>query len=450
MVIVALLLALVLTSASSLAAASEASESILPLWQVQNSGGHYSETDSAIRIWTEGGDPFPLTALYRPVSPVGDFNFSCEVNSAILESCSLKVECSLPIGKQEGFALEFGHYGEGLFILSRQTGLGNWSWNSFGVGKENVWYLMQLRVFANPFHVVAEVFDENGASLGSASAFNIDNFSFQDIKYLGLQVWGYSPSEYSFRNIKITFDKPSYISISTESSSINAGSAVNVFGTLTDSNNDPIQNETIVLSYTFEGANSWIPLSSDQTDAQGKYSIQWINAVSGTFTLKVEWRGDAIHMGASNTTTLSFMPLQKPATFIFESNSTISALTFNNETSTLTFNVTGPSGTAGFVRAVIAKESLTSGENLIAQIDGKDLNYSVTSTDDSWIYYFSYSHSTHKISLHISENDVAEQPAGNLLILVAIIAVLGVVMVVLAYSFSPVGTKEKASRSIVN
>jgi hypothetical protein len=33
---------------------------------------------------------------------------------------------------------------------------------------------------------------------------------------------------------------------------------------------------------------------------------------------------------------------------------------------------------------------------------------------------------------------------------VAIIAVLGVVMVVLAYSFSPVGTKEKASRSIVN
>jgi hypothetical protein len=125
------------------------------------------------------------------------------------------------------------------------------------------------------------------------------------------------------------------ISISTESNSANAGSAVNVFGTLTDSDNKPLQNRTVVLSYTFSGAASWIPISSGLTDEQGNYIIQWINSASGTFTLKTEWDGDSTYIGTSNTTTLSFVPCQNQHIFLIESNSTVQALSFNNETSVL-------------------------------------------------------------------------------------------------------------------
>ncbi len=229
---------------------------------------------------------------------------------------------------------------------------------------------MQVNVSASPFTISTSVFDENGTSIGSFSTSDITNFTFADINYVGLCVWGYSPSDYSFRNIQNPFDNPANISISTECFSTTAGSAVNVFGTLTDSNNTALANRIVVLSYTFSGAGSWIPISSGVTDEQGNYNIQWINSASGTFTLKTEWTGDSTYSDASNNTTLSFLPYQNKQIFFIESNSTVYDLAFNNETSSLSFNVTGPSGTAGYVKATISKSLLTNGENLKAYIDG--------------------------------------------------------------------------------
>ena len=224
--------------------------------------------------------------------------------------------------------------------------------------------------------------------------------------------------------------EPASISISTESLSATAGSAVNVFGTLLDSNNMPLQNETVVLSYTFPGAGSWIPISSGLTDQQGNYNIQWINSASGTFTLKTHWNGDTTHLGVSNTTTLSFLPYKNQQVFLLESNSTVNALAFNNETSTLSFNVTGPSGTTGYVKATISKSMLTNSENLQAYLDGKQLNYSVSASGDSWVFSFNYSHSTHQISLHLEMDATSTQPIGNEIILIVIIAVFGTILAI--------------------
>ena len=161
----------------------------------------------------------------------------------------------------------------------------------------------------------------------------------------------------------------------------------------------------------------------------------WINSASGSFTLKAEWAGDSVNAAVSNTTTLSFLPYQNTVLFTIQSNSTVTALTFNNETSTLSFTVLGPSGTTGFVKATIAKRLLANGEELQVSVDGRRFNYSFTSTTDSWIYLFSYSHSTHQISMHLTDNASLTQSIGNELILVAIIAVLGVVVAVEVYSF---------------
>ena len=80
---------------------------------------------------------------------------------------------------------------------------------------------------------------------------------------------------------------------SAQSLSNVAGSAVNIFGNLANSTNIPLQNKTVVLSYNFLGIDSWIPISSAQTDIEGNYNIQWINSASGTFTFKAAWSGDA-------------------------------------------------------------------------------------------------------------------------------------------------------------
>ncbi len=289
---------------------------------------------------------------------------------------------------------------------------------------------MQLSVSSSPFIITTSVFNENGTLLGTFSTSDITNFKFQDINYIGLTAWGYSPSDYSFRNIQNPFDNPASITISTESSSTTAVQVINVFGTLSDPKCTPLQNKTVVLSYTFSEADSWFPISSVLTDEQGRYNIQWINSASGTFTLKTEWSGDSTFMDASNTTTLSFLPYQNQQVFFIESNSTVYDLAFNNETSILSFNVTGPSGTTGYVKATISKTLLGNSENLQVHMDGRQFNYSVTSTSDSWVVALNYSHSTHQISIHLETNGSSTLPSGNDIVLIVIITLFGTIIVI--------------------
>ncbi len=420
-------------------------------WQVDNGGGFYSESNGIIRLWSNGGNDSiynggPYIGLYKQIKPTGDFSFSVQVNAQIMESCSINLRGSLPTaGKAEGVNFEFGHYGQGVFLLARNTNYSfnqpffqnatAWTANQITSGDSNTWYTMQLNVTSTPFLVTASVFDENGVLMGSSSFSDISNFTFQDINYVGLHVWGYSPSEYLFRDIQDSFANSSSITISTDSSSATAGSAVNVYGTLYDANGLPLQNRTVVLSYTFPGADAWIPVSSALTDEEGNYAIQWVNSASGTFTLKAEWSGDLAYLSASNTTTLSFLPYQTQQVFLVESNSTINGLAFNNETSTLSFNVTGPPGTTGYVKATISKSLLTNGENLQVLIDGKQLNYTVASEANSWVITFNYHHSTHQISIHLQAEAATAQPLGNTVIFIAVVAVLGVILAVGIRSF---------------
>ena len=385
-------------------------------WQIEDRGGYYSESDGIIRLRSSGGDICPGIYLYKQVVPVADFNFSLQVKAATLLSFGMSVRSNLPFWWGiEGVSFEFGHYGEGTFLLARQTSMNNWIGSNLAEGVADVWYTMQISVYADPFRIVAKVLDEKGTLLGSISASDMSNFSFSDIKYLGFGVWGYNATDYSVKNIIGPFDNPSddsssYISISTELSSALAGSAVNVMGTLSDSNRTPLQSELVVLSYTFAGIDSWIPISSSLTNEAGEYNIQWINSASGTFTLKTEWDGNATFTGISNATTLSFVPYQSQQVLFVESNSTVSALAFNSTSSELSFTVIGPSGTSGYVKATIAKSVIANGEDTKVYLDGNQLNYSVISTDDSWLITFSYSHSTHQISMHLGANTFSTKP----------------------------------------
>ena len=407
-------------------------------WQVENVNSNITQSGEVVRLSTNGGGDYPQynypsIFLYKEFEPIGDFTFSAQVNAATLESCDLVLRRRLPItGFLDGISLEYGyHHGEGVFLTGRNyTG---WTINEIAKGDPNVWYTMKLAVTRIPYTISTSVYDENGTCLGSVSVYDAD-FKFEDIKYIAFGVWGYKPGDYSFRNVQDPVpgrNNPS-ISISADCSS-KIGSTVNISGVLRDFNSTPLQNKTVVLQYTFPGLESWIPISSCLTNEQGEYSIQWINSASGTFTLKTQWNGDSSNMATSNATTLSFLPYQNQQVFSFESNSTVSALSFNNETATLSFNVTGPSGTTGFVKATIAKSLLANVEKLQTYIDGKQLAYSVTSSGDSWVYNFNYSHSTHQISMKLNTAQ-SPLPSGNEIILIAIIATLGATVAFEVYS----------------
>jgi parallel beta-helix repeat protein len=118
------------------------------------------------------------------------------------------------------------------------------------------------------------------------------------------------------------------------------------------------------------------------------------------------------------------------------SNSTLSYFRFNASAKTLTFNVTGPSGTTGFCRVAIPKDFMWCDNQsqwlvLITEGSGSQFHYLLltpnTMTDANYTYlYFNYTHSTHTV-LVSSTHAVLEFQPFMLLPLFMTITLLGAV-----------------------
>lgn len=87
--------------------------------------------------------------------------------------------------------------------------------------------------------------------------------------------------------------------------------------------------------------------------------------------------------------------------FSVDSNSTVTDLAFNSASRELSFKVTGPSETTGYVHTIIAKSLLPDVSSLKVYLDGNQLNYTATNQQDSWDIYFTYNHSTHSVEMHL-------------------------------------------------
>jgi hypothetical protein len=118
------------------------------------------------------------------------------------------------------------------------------------------------------------------------------------------------------------------------------------------------------------------------------------------------WVGCISTFSSTPVTTPSSTPSPSNGTswdiFSVESNSTVTALAFNSTSSELIFAVTGPSGTAGYVKATIAKSLVPNAENIKVYLDGKQLDYELTSNADSWLLTFTYQHSTHQVRINLA------------------------------------------------
>ena len=222
----------------------------------------------------------------------------------------------------------------------------------------------------------------------------------------------------SFYSKAVKVWMPTFISISTGSSSTFVGFAVDINGALYDIHGDGLENQTVVLFYTFSGANTWVPITSDTTDHLGNYYVKWIPPATGYFTIKAEWTGNSTHFGANNAVSLSSIPYQNKYVFSVESNSTVSSLAFNTTNRTLSFTVSGPSGTKGYVKVTVAKSLVENIADVKVYLDGNQLNYTVTSLDDSWLLHFTYLHSTHKVTISLSaiSTPFIETPLGKVVL----------------------------------
>jgi hypothetical protein len=215
-----------------------------------------------------------------------------------------------------------------------------------------------------------------------------------------------------------------YMTLSTSPASATLGSPVNISGRLFDSSRRALQNKTVVLTYTFEGYSSWIPISSTVTNGAGAYSILWTNTATGTFTIKTEWLGNATISTLTNTSSLSVLPYDSISVFYIGSNGNISDLSYNNSNRMLGFSVSGASGTTGYVQVMVPKTLAGDGSGISVFLDGVSQNYSLASSGNALVITLNYSHSIHAVMVSFG-SQIPEFP--SLLVLFPFLTVAALV-----------------------
>jgi len=129
-------------------------------------------------------------------------------------------------------------------------------------------------------------------------------------------------------------------------SASSANIRINIEGTLT-TNETGITNEPVLFAYSVNNGESWVDLTSINTDIQGNFEVMWTPSVTGNYLVKANWAGNGVYPAVNTTVSFSLAPSQSDNFFSVNFNSTLSALTFDSEVKQLGFSVSGPNGTTG-------------------------------------------------------------------------------------------------------
>jgi hypothetical protein len=146
-----------------------------------------------------------------------------------------------------------------------------------------------------------------------------------------------------------------------------------------------LPSANIILSFKFPGSATWTQTTSATTNPDGSYSATWLPTATGSYAVKVEWPGNEAYAGTYEIRNISVTRDNVENLLLAESNSTLSSLAFNSNSSEISFSVSGPSGTSGYVRFLISKSLLGNTTNLKVYMDGKQIEYSATSIHEVMI-----------------------------------------------------------------
>ena len=226
------------------------------------------------------------------------------------------------------------------------------------------------------------------------------------------------------------------LTLNCSSSISNLGFEVNIQGNL-KYNNTALSDSQVLIYYSVTGGKSWIELTSVITNEEGDFSAVWLPSVTGNFLVKAYYLGNEDYCKTKTIVNLAVTSYdQEENVFSVSSNSTLSGLSFNSEELELRFSVSGDNGTFGYVNVYIPKSLIKDVSKLEVYLDEKQIDYFAESAEDYWLLRFSYSHSSHEISVLFSS--LALQDAGSTLaswVSYAGIASLAVIGAILAIFF---------------
>jgi PKD domain len=200
--------------------------------------------------------------------------------------------------------------------------------------------------------------------------------------------------------IEVRERTPVTVHISLSSDSIYTGQEVTITGNLTYDGMG-VPNAWIVLSSKTYIENAvWNEIASVKTDGFGEYLAVW-KPLRGSYQIKAAWMGNSTYPESSVSVNLG---VKSFGDFIteFSSNSTITGLNFNASTRFLSFSAEGPSGTSGYVRITLERDPEFDPEGVSVLLDGKPIEYAISSTGQSWVLDISYSHSVHNVLVNFS------------------------------------------------
>lgn len=195
-----------------------------------------------------------------------------------------------------------------------------------------------------------------------------------------------------------------------------------------------ISGVPVLLSYSVNDGSSWIGLTTASTDNNGNFAVVWFPSASGTYLLNAQWIGNSTLSDAYTTINFAILPYQEKSVFSLSSNSTISAFAFNSTSQELSFSVSGPSGTSGYVDIYIPKSLISDVSNLKVFLDENQLTYTTQSQGDSWLLSFNYHHSTHQVTINLgSESSASYNPnqLGEMVIIGIAITAMAIVVAIL-------------------
>lgn len=191
--------------------------------------------------------------------------------------------------------------------------------------------------------------------------------------------------------------------------SITLGSTIAITGYL-----DPAAPEVPVLLKIRRNCEDWTQLTTVYTTPAGEFSYDWTPELDGEYTIKAYFCGNnelKSAVSAFNSVYVTSVTqegnetdslCESPDIFALESNSTVSNLFFDSEHAVLSFTVTGPDQTTGYIQVMVAKELMPTITGLTVNIDGINTAYHITEMEDAWIITISYSHSSHNVQMLLS------------------------------------------------
>jgi hypothetical protein len=92
---------------------------------------------------------------------------------------------------------------------------------------------------------------------------------------------------------------------------------------------------------------------------------------------------------------------------IYKTNSTVSQLILNEAAKEVTFTVTGPEGSAGYVWCTIAENMIPDHNDFSKKVkvflDGNEVNYTYSFDEGAWQLFLDYTNGTHEVKISLPE-----------------------------------------------